>query len=322
MTINRRNFLGAMAAAPTLTLVAQRGRAEAAGITAVPPVLHPFNLGQARVTVLLDGHLPLAPQLFADFDADQAAAALAQGLHRMTPEGLNIPVNGYLVEQGARKILIDAGTADLLGPSLGALGRGLAATGVAPDEISTILLTHMHPDHSGGLVAADGSAVFANAELAVSQVEWEFWHNDAVMASVPENSRGFFQMARATVAPYADRLKLFVGEAEVAPGFTALPLPGHTPGHSGFILDGGADQLLFWGDTVHSTALQFAHPDWTIAFDTDPAQTAQTRRQMFDRAVADNMLLTGSHIDFPGLGRVLRQADSYAYQPAPWQFGL
>lgn len=322
MTINRRTFLSSLAVAPSLSLAPHQAMAQSEATVALPPVLHGFSIGDARVTVLLDGHLPLSTQLFASYDEDKAQAALAQGLHRMTPEGLHIPVNGYLIEIGDQKILIDAGTSDLMGASLGALGDALAATGVAAEDIGTVLLTHMHPDHSGGLIGADGKAAFRNAELVVSKTEWDFWHDDAIMASVPENSRGFFMMARGTVAPYADRLKLFDGEGAVAPGFTALPLPGHTPGHTGYMLDRGAGQLLFWGDVVHSTALQFAYPDWTIAFDTDPALTAETRRKMFDRAVSDNLLLTGSHIDFPGLGRVVRQGEAFAYQPAPWQFGL
>lgn len=322
MTFNRRTFLSSLAAAPSLSLVSRPAMAQREPNVALPPVLHRFTLGDVHITVLLDGHLPLPSQLFATYDEKKAQAALAQGLHRMTSEGLDIPVNGYLVEQGEEKILIDAGTADLMGPNLGGLGQALAATGVKPAEIGTVLLTHIHPDHSGGLIGADGKAAFPNAELVVSKTEWDFWHDDAIMASVPENSRGFFRMARGTVAPYGDRLKLFDAEAAVASGFTALPLPGHTPGHTGFMLDGGAEQLLFWGDLVHSTALQFAYPDWTIAFDTDPALTAETRRKMLDRAASDALLLTGSHLDFPGLGRVLRRGQAYAYQAAPWQFGL
>ncbi|EBA17619.1 metallo-beta-lactamase family protein [Roseobacter sp. SK209-2-6] len=322
MTINRRTLLAGLSAAPAAALVSAPGVVLAGSAEERRPVLHQYSLGAAKVTVFLDGHLPLGTQLFAAYDEEAAQAALSKGLHRMTPEGLNIPVNGYLIEQAGQKILVDAGTSDLLGPNLGAMGDALLAAGTRPEEIDLVLLTHMHPDHSGGLSTADGEAVYPNAELAVSEVEWGFWHDDAIMASVPEGSQGFFLMARKTVAPYADRLRLFKGEVELGAGFTSLPLPGHTPGHTGFMLDSGGEQLLFWGDVIHSVALQFAYPDWTIAFDTDPAMTAETRRKMFDRAVADNLLLTGAHIDFPGLGRVLKQDGAYAYQAAPWQFGL
>ena len=326
MTINRRAILGGLAAAPAAALstgfAGIVAAVAAAGAAAAAPAIHSFTLGDARITVLLDGHLPLGMQLFNDYDAARAEAALAQGLHRLHNDALQIPVNGYLVERGGRKLLIDTGTAQLMGPGLGALGAGLAAAGVAPEDIGTVLLTHIHPDHSGGLLTPEGTAAFANAELVVAQREWDFWHDDAIMAGVPEGSRGFFGMARRSVAPYAGRLKLLQGEGDAAPGFTALELPGHTPGHTGFMLDAGSEGLLFWGDIIHSAALQFALPDWTVAFDTDPAQTAATRRQMLDRAAADNLLVTGAHLDFPALGRVLRQGEAYAYQPAPWQFGI
>lgn len=133
---------------------------------------------------------------------------------------------------------------------------------------------------------------------------------------------GFFQMARSSVAPYADRLKLLQGEAAAAKGLSSVPLPGHTPGHTGFVLDAGPEALLFWGDVVHAAALQFAEPDWSIPFDTDQALAAQTRRQMFDRAAADDLLVCGMHLDFPGLGQVRRASGGYRFQQAPWQFGL
>ncbi|MDC0656893.1 MBL fold metallo-hydrolase [Leisingera sp. SS27] len=325
MTINRRALLGGIAAAPAALAMGFAGRgwaAAAEGVTAVKPVIHSFRLGNARITVLLDGHLPLGTQLFNAYDPAKAEEVLAQGLHRMQNDSLQIPVNGYLVERGDKKLLIDTGTAQLMGPGLGALGDGLAAAGVVPESIDTVLLTHIHPDHSGGLITGDGSAAFANAELVVAQREWDFWHDDAIMAGVPESSRGFFDMARRSVAPYANRLQLLQGEGEAAPGFTALELPGHTPGHTGFMLEAGGEGLLFWGDIIHSAALQFALPEWTIAFDTDPAQTVETRRKMLDRASADNLLVTGAHLDFPALGRVLRQGEAFAYQAAPWQFGL
>lgn len=286
------------------------------------PVLHQFALGDARITALLDGHLAVKPEFFTGYDAAKAEAALASTLYRENDKGLEIPVNGYLVEQGGEYTLIDTGTAQLMGPDLGGLHAALAAAGVAPEQISTVLLTHIHPDHCGGLLAADGSAAFPNAELAMAGAEWDFWHDEAVLAGVPEENRGFFQMARSSVAPYANRLKLLQGEDEAAKGLTAVPLPGHTPGHTGFMLDAGSEALLFWGDVVHATALQFAQPDWTIPFDVDQTLAAQTRRQMFDRATADDLLVTGMHLDFPGLGKVQRTGEGYRFQQAPWQFGL
>lgn len=322
MTFSRRTLLKTLGvgtaslALPTLSTMAQAAPAGPA------PVLHQFRLGDATITALLDGHLPVPATMFTGYDAARAQETLEGSFYREGAQGLEIPVNGYLVERGGKYTLVDSGTAQLMGPDLGGLMAALAATGVGAGDISTILLTHMHPDHAGGLLAADGSAAFPNAELVVAETEWDFWYDDAIMASVDEGSRGFFQMARDAVAPYADRKKPFTGEVEVAPGFTAMPLPGHTPGHSGFMLDAGDEQLLIWGDVVHSTALQFANPDWTIPFDTDQPLAAQTRKAMFDRAAADQLLVTGMHLDFPGLGRVVRDGAAYAFHQAPWQFGL
>ncbi|NIZ12423.1 MBL fold metallo-hydrolase [Phaeobacter sp. HF9A] len=322
MTLLRRSVLQSIGLGAASLAVPSFGRRAQAAAPGPAPVLHRFHIGDATVTALLDGHLALPTAAFTGSDPAAVEAALAGTLYQAKDGGVEIPVNGYLVERGGKYTLIDTGTAQLMGPDLGGLSAALAASGVAAADISTVLLTHMHPDHAGGLLAADGSAAFPNAELVIAETEWGFWQDDAIMASVPADAQGFFQMARNTTAPYADRLKLFSGEVEAAPGFTAVPLPGHTPGHSGFMLDGGDTQLLIWGDIVHSTALQFPHPEWTIPFDVDQALAAQTRKAMFERAAADQLLVTGMHIDFPGLGQVAREGDSFAFHQAPWQFGI
>ncbi|MDE4274501.1 MBL fold metallo-hydrolase [Phaeobacter gallaeciensis] len=322
MTITRRTLLKAAAVAPAAAAAPALITPAAAAPQGPTPVLNQFTLGDARITALLDGHLAIKPEFFTGYDAAKAEAALAGSLYRENAKGLEIPVNGYLVEQGGEYTLIDTGSAQLMGPDLGALPAALAAAGVTPEQIATVLLTHIHPDHCGGLLTPDGRAAFANAELAVAAAEWDYWHDEAVLAAVPEESRGFFQTARNSVAPYVDRLKLLRGEAEAASGLSAVPLPGHTPGHTGFMLDAGSEALLFWGDVVHSAALQFAEPDWTIPFDVDQALAAQTRRQMFDRAAADDLLVVGMHLDFPGLGKVKRSGEDFRFHQAPWQFGL
>ncbi len=322
MSLSRRHLLNSFLAAPFVATAASMPRAAQAKATPeVSGVFRRFTVGDATVTALLDGHIGLGKQIINGFDSAQAKAAMAGTLYRFKEDALQVPVNGYLVERAGKLTLIDAGTAQLMGPGLGQLGSALKSAGVHADDISTVLLTHMHPDHTGGLVDAAGHAVFKNAELVVSETEYGFWNDDAILASVPDENKPFFQMARSTTAPYADRLNLFKGEAQVAAGVTAVPLPGHTPGHAGFMLDGGSEGLLFWGDVIHLAALQFAHPDWTIAFDADPATTVTTRKMMLDRAASDNLLVTGAHLDFPGLGQVARHNDAYHYVAAPWQFG-
>ncbi|KAE9628636.1 MBL fold metallo-hydrolase [Parasedimentitalea maritima] len=326
MTINRRHFLQGAAALPAAAAIvpatANLANAAAPLVGQQVPGIYRFTVGDAEVTALLDGHLDFGTELINDLDEAKAAEAMAKNMQPMMNGSLRIPVNGYLVNSGGRLTLIDAGTAQLMGPTLGKLESGLAAVGVQPSDIDTVLLTHIHPDHSGGLVNGEGKAVFENAELAVSKTEWDFWYDDSILAGVPDGNKPFFHMARNTTSPYRNRLKLIEGEGEVAAGFTPLALPGHTPGHTGYMLNSGDESLLFWGDVIHMTGLQFTHPDMTIVYDMDPVQTAQTRRNLMDRAAADNLLVTGAHIDFPGLGRVHRDGDAYRYQAAPWQYAL
>lgn len=320
MAINRRQILGATLAAPMVAGAGLTRVAHAGDEPVKAGVFHRFTIGDAKVTALLDGHIPISSQIITPFDQAKADVALEGSLHRFGEQGMPIPVNGYLIEKGGKYTLVDTGTADLFGPILGKLVASLKAAGVTPEQISTIVITHMHPDHTGGLVDGAGNVVFPNAELVIAEAEHKFWYDDAIMASVPEENKGFFQMARTTTAPYADRLKLFNGETEVAPGVTSVPLPGHTPGHAGYMLDGGTESLLLWGDVIHLTALQFKLPEWTVAFDTDPATVVETRKKMLDRAAADGMLVTGSHLEFPGFGRVVRQGEAYDFVAAPWQY--
>jgi len=326
MTINRRHFLQGAAALPAAAAIvpatAKLANAAAPKVGQQVPAIYRFTVGEAEVTALLDGHIDFGTEIFNDHDEAKAAEVMAENMQPMVNGALRIPVNGYLVNSGGKLTLIDAGTAQLMGPTLGKLEAGLAAVGVQPGEIDTVLLTHIHPDHSGGLVDGEGKAVFENAELAVSKTEWDFWYDDGILAGVPEGNKPFFHMARNTTSPYRNRLKLIEGETEVAAGFTSLALPGHTPGHTGYMLNSGDESLLFWGDIIHLTGLQFTQPDTTIVYDMDPVQTAQTRRKLMDRAAADNLQVTGAHIDFPGLGRVHRDGDAYRYQAAPWQYAL
>ena len=183
-----------------------------------------------------------------------------------------------------------------------------------------MILTHLHVDHAGGLVR-DGKAVYPNAQIVVADAEAAFWLDEAIEAKAPDEAKPFFAIAQASLAPYGDRVtRLSQGTAEAAPGFEVTPLPGHTPGHTGYVIGQGTDRLWLWGDIVHSAALQFPRPEATIAFDTDRAAAAASRGLAFDRAANERLLVAGVHLPFPGLGYVTRGADEQGYRfvPAPW----
>ncbi len=159
-----------------------------------------------------------------------------------------------------------------------------------------MILTHLHVDHAGGLVR-DGKAVYPNAQIVVADAEAAFWLDEAIEAKAPDDAKPFFAIAQASLAPYGDRVtRLSQGTAEAAPGFEVTPLPGHTPGHTGYVIGQGTDRLWLWGDIVHAAALQFPRPEATIAFDTDRAAAAASRGLAFDRAANERLLVAGVHL--------------------------
>ena len=207
-----------------------------------------------------------------------------------------------------------------LGPEAGKLMANIVAAGVDPDDIDTVLLTHMHPDHSAGLTdMSTGKANFRNAELVVHESEPRHWFDDGAMARGTEREQKLmFQQAREQCAPYSDRTRTFT-DGEVFPGVTAVPSPGHTPGHTGFMIESAGETLLIWGDTVHMPEVQVPRPEVTMIVDVEPAQAEASRRRIFDMAASDRLLVTGMHLHFPGFGHVARQGGQYRFVPEPWQ---
>src|SRR5262249_11356352 len=207
--------------------------------------------------------------------------------------------NRFRVHPAGRPALMDPGAGDTMGATLGQLPRALAAVGVAPEAIDTVLLTHMHPDHSNGLAHADGRRLFPNAEIALHEKEIPHWFDDAAMARAPESQRTrYFAAARQQIAPYRDRLKQF-RDGEVFHGVTAIPIPGHTPGHTAYAIASGSERLLVWGDTVHIPELQVPRPEVTMVFDTDPDAAAKSRVRVFDMVATDHLPVAGMHLHFP-----------------------
>jgi glyoxylase-like metal-dependent hydrolase (beta-lactamase superfamily II) len=280
-------------------------------MNAAPPATQRRRVGDIDVTILCDGYLDASLEVVRNLPPDAENLIRRQG-GRVPPR---ISVNTFLVQSSGRIALIDTGSGDTMGPTLGQLPRALAAVGVAPDAIDTVLLTHMHPDHSNGLADAEGRRLLPNAEIVLHANELPHWFDDAAMARAPESQRTrYFAEARRQIAPYRDRIREFRA-GEVFPGVTAIPIPGHTPGHTAYAIASGNESLLVWGDTVHIPELQVPHPETTMVFDTDPAAAAQSRVRVFDMAASENLPVAGMHLHFPGFARLTKSAGNFALVP-------
>jgi len=228
-------------------------------------------------------------------------------------------VNAWVVDTGAEVMMIDAGTGSFFGPTLGKVPAGLEAAGYSTDQISKLIVTHLHGDHVGGAFTSDGP-VFKNAEMVISAAEHGFWTSGDNRNAAPEEAKGAFDLAMSAVNAYGDRIALHDGEASVAPGITAQPLPGHTPGHTGYMIEDGGESLLIWADSTLVTPVQFARPDTWLPFDSDPEGAVATRTALLDRAASDGQRVAGSHLPFPGVGFVERAGEAYRYAPEGWQY--
>jgi glyoxylase-like metal-dependent hydrolase (beta-lactamase superfamily II) len=317
--LSRRSLLAAPAVLAASALPLRPAKAKAPLANAATPAVYRFNVGTIEVTAVSDGTLDLTPDIFPGAKQDPATAWRLLAQAALSDKAVPTFVNAYLVNTGDRLVLVDTGTGPTqgFGPNLGRLAKNLAAAGVDPASVDLVVATHLHPDHVGGLSPANAPA-FPNAELVLAEPEYAFWSDEGVASRAPADFQPFFRLAREAVAPYARRTRR-MNAGEVAPGLTLEAAPGHTPGHSMVRVASGASQLLIWGDVVHMAALQFEKPDWSLAFDTDQGRAAETRKRVFDMAASDGLLVAGMHLPFPGLGRVTRRGEAYAFAPEPWQ---
>jgi glyoxylase-like metal-dependent hydrolase (beta-lactamase superfamily II) len=269
-----------------------------------------MRIGTLDVQGLSDGILKTSIDKIIGMEQPEAEALVGG-----TDAGsLFIPVNNFVVRREDKIILIDAGAGNTMQPTLGKLPANLRAAGIEPSAVTHIIMTHLHPDHANGLVDDAGKPHYPNAEIVVHEVEAGFWLGPDG-ANDDDKLKGTRARNKINVAPYRDRMRRVRDGAEVL-GFVALSAPGHTPGHTCWLLAGSGGGLLALGDVVHLSAIQISHPDVAMTYDLDRDLAVKSRRRILDMVATDRLAIAGAHVNAPGFGHVVRKGATYAFEPA------
>jgi glyoxylase-like metal-dependent hydrolase (beta-lactamase superfamily II) len=296
--------------------LAPLARAEAPPAGTQVPGYYRMSLGQFEITALFDGAIELDTKLLKNArpaDLQRLLARMFVGNPKM-----QTAVNAYLINTGAHLVLVDAGAAKLFGPGLGNVVQNLKAAGYEPAQVDTVVLTHLHADHVGGLNDAGGQPLFPKARILVDKVDSDFWLSQQAADAAPKDAQPFFKMARDSAAPYlgSGQWTTFSAGDELVPGVRAVKANGHTPGHTAYAVESAGQKLLIWGDLVHAHAVQFARPGVSIEFDIDQKQAIATRRRIMKEMAASKSLVAGMHLPFPGIGHVrAERKGSYSWVP-------
>jgi glyoxylase-like metal-dependent hydrolase (beta-lactamase superfamily II) len=288
------------------------------------PGFYRYKIGSIEVTVVTDGErsFPLPDNFVLNAYKDQINAALEQAF--MPKDKITLVFNPIVVNTGSKLIAIDTG----FGPAEGAkpnvtdgqFQKNLAAAGIDVKAIDTVIISHYHQDHVDGLLAADHSPAFPNAEILVPAAEHKFWMDDGEMSRAPKGRmEGLFQNNRRIFSgEILKRVKPYEWDKEIAPGITSVATPGHSAGHTSFVIASGADRAFVFSDVTNRPELFVRNPGWHAFFDQIPDMAEQSRRKTLDMLIADKMLVQTFHAPFPGHGHIEKDGQSYRFIPAPW----
>lgn len=272
-------------------------------------------LGGFEVTVLSDGTVTIPLRSLLTHASEKRVGEL---LRRggIDPAKSETSINAFLIHTGSRLVLIDAGAGTLFGADAGRLVASLRASGYGPEDVTDVMVTHIHGDHSAG-ITVDGKAVFPNAVVHVRRSEADFWLTPGNKEKTAQRHGHAFDQAKKDVAPYAaaGRLKMFDADGELVPGIRAVSAPGHTPGHTLYEVESEGQKLVLWGDLIHAKDAQFPSPAITILYDVDEDAAAARRRKAMADAASRGYLVGAAHISFPGIGRVLADGKGYSWVP-------
>jgi glyoxylase-like metal-dependent hydrolase (beta-lactamase superfamily II) len=326
--LSRRHLLAGVAAAGAASaltpLGAMTARAAAPPAAAQAPGFYRYKVGTIECTSINDGArtFPLPDTFVKNVKKEEVLAATEAAY---MPKGMvTVPFNPQLVNTGGKLVLIDCGSGTAAHEQTkGAVGRlmqNLVAAGVDPKSIDIVVMSHLHPDHTNGIRAADGSMAFPNAEIKVPAKDWEFWMSEenAAKAQSNEMMKGYFANVKKIYAGIESKVTKYDWGKEVAPGITSIAVAGHTPGHTAFAVASGGSKVLIQSDVTNIPELFLRNPDWHVAFDTDPVAAQETRHKFYDMAAAEKATVVGFHFAFPSIGHVEKDGTKYRLIPVAW----
>ena len=284
--------------------------------------VHRYKVGDIGVTVLSDGFRMASPDGYIlNASKDELLATLSEaGLPTDHMKNLYAPV---LIETGGKRVLIDTGNGEAaFAQSKGERGRmqhNLAAAGIDRNSIDVVVISHFHADHVNGLLAADNTAAFPNAEIMVPEAEWVFWMNDGELSRASQGRMTeLFHTNRRVFDALGRKVTRYAWDREVAPGVTAVGTPGHSIGHTSYVVASGKERVFVQCDVNNHAVVFSKHPEWGGSFDQDPVAASETRRRVYDMLVAEKMLMQGFHYPFPALAQIEKIASGYREMPIIW----
>ena len=319
--VSRRSLLALGAGLGASTMLGDMAEAKAPKLGTQSPTFYRFNVGNAEVTVVSDGALGLGDPkgTFTGVPDDQMRKMLSDNF--LSPTSVVLEQNSPIVNFGDKLVLFDTGlgTAKAFGPTTGRQQKSMKEAGIKPEDIDAVVFSHGHIDHIGGVVDDNNKVLFPNAQFYIAQNDFEYWTD---YAKAGDKMKAFVDHAKKNLTPVRDRIVFYKDGQEFLPGVTALAAPGHTVGHTIFMISSNGKQFAYLADLTHHPILLMEKPRMQFAYDTDPKQAADSRVKMLNMLAANKIPVLAYHYPWPGIGHVAKTGEGFHYVPEPMQMTL